>query len=121
MRGPCAPLILAIQLAAAVAVAAAAGVEYEPTLASFRAWQRKHAGVAPMLPDGNYVRGSEEEALAFQTWKINLARVNEHNDRASRGLETYTVSMNRFAGLSNDEYRKLVLRPRAGSSARDQR
>ena len=91
-------------------------VEYEATLGSFRRWQQefKVEGQQIYGHAAYYKEGSPEEQKAFAKWQSNLVRVRAHNKRAHLGLETYTVAMNRFADLSNDEYRRMILRPKSG-------
>ena len=45
-------------------------------------------------------------------WSANLARVLEHNAAAKRGEHSFTLDMNRFADMSVDEYRTMILRQR---------
>merc|ERR1719473_2553004 len=51
---------------------------------------------------------SEEDSSRFQTWSENLDRVNKHNEEASNGLHSFTLGMNKFADLTNDEYKMLL-------------
>jgi cathepsin L len=45
-----------------------------------------------------------ELPLRYNIWKNNLQFVEEHNKRWEAGLETYWVSMNKFADLTNEEF-----------------
>lgn len=48
--------------------------------------------------------GEKEER--FEIFKDNLRYVDEHNAQPAR---TYRLGMNRFAGLTNEEYRRMYM------------
>merc|ERR1711990_605316 len=50
-----------------------------------------------------------EESRRFNIWKENMAFVERHNRDYEAGLETYTVSMNEFADLTNAEFHTRYL------------
>merc|ERR1712141_1931 len=50
-----------------------------------------------------------EESRRFNIWKENMAFVERHNRDSEAGLETYTVSMNEFADLTNAEFHTRYL------------
>lgn len=103
--------LVASSSAAATGFSGEGKAVYEPTVESFRKWQQKFKTKSKGLLGHAtfYPEGSLQEKKAFETWQSNLVRVRAHNDRARVGLETYTVAMNRFADLSNDEYRRTIL------------
>jgi len=57
-----------------------------------------------------------EEARRQMAWQDNLMYVTKHNMEAAQGKHTYTVDMNQFADLTNQEWRDMLLRekPRVG-------
>eukprot|EP01147_Barroeca_monosierra_P001608 gene1608-4745_t len=63
---------------------------------------------------GKVYESVEEEARRAQIFADNLAFISRHNAEAARGLHTYTVGINQFADLTNEEYRQLYLSPYPG-------
>merc|ERR1712168_293259 len=57
-----------------------------------------------------------EEARRQMAWQDNLMYVTKHNMEASQGKHSFTVDMNQFADLTNQEWRDMLLRekPRVG-------
>merc|ERR1712002_1299240 len=51
-----------------------------------------------------------EEARRQMAWQDNLMYVTKHNMEAAQGKHTFTVDMNKFADLTNDEWRDMLLR-----------
>ncbi|VDP22954.1 unnamed protein product [Soboliphyme baturini] len=41
-------------------------------------------------------RGASEELMRFKTFVSNLHKIRDHNDRAEKGMETFTMRMNQF-------------------------
>lgn len=53
---------------------------------------------------------SEAEKMArLKIFSANRDFVMAHNERAAVGLKSFTMKLNRFADMSNDEYRKQML------------
>lgn len=50
-----------------------------------------------------------EEAVRQQTWQENFLYVTQHNYEASQGKHTYTLDMNKFADMTTDEWRGMML------------
>jgi cathepsin L len=48
---------------------------------------------------------SDEEARRFEIYKSNVQRVVEHNAKYAAGETTYTLAINEFADLTNEEFR----------------
>ncbi|CAG9857848.1 unnamed protein product [Phyllotreta striolata] len=57
---------------------------------------------------------SEEEQLRFNIYQDNLEKINRHNRRYEAGLETYTMTANKFADLTQTEFGDM-LRSQSGS------
>jgi len=52
-----------------------------------------------------------EEKRRFEIFNENREFVKQHNSRFEKGLETYTVELNKFAALTNAEWRGKYLSP----------
>ena len=52
-----------------------------------------------------------EEASRFKTFVESAKTVQVHNLRYSMGLETYTMGLNQFADMTNEEYKASMLTP----------
>ncbi|KAJ8035983.1 Cathepsin L [Holothuria leucospilota] len=46
----------------------------------------------------------DEEMFRRRIWEDNLQLVNKHNDEHSRGLHSYTLGMNEYADMTNEEF-----------------
>jgi C1A family cysteine protease len=58
----------------------------------------------------------------YNIFKSNLDRINAHNAAAAKGAHTYTVAVNQFADMTNEEYRQLLLsksKPSSSSAAEE--
>nr|CAD1821861.1 unnamed protein product [Ananas comosus var. bracteatus] len=100
---------LALSLSLMVAVAAAAGgmsilgygARSEAEVRRlYRSWMGRH---------GKWYNGVGEEERRFEIFKENLRYVDEHNAAADAGLHSFRLGLNRFADLTNDEYRSTFL------------
>jgi len=69
--------------------------EQDPDAKLWKAWKHKYSK--------EYETGSEELAR-FNIWKDNLERVMNHNARYDVGLETFFLSMNKFADMTSQEF-----------------
>jgi len=49
-----------------------------------------------------------EIGARFDAFKANLDIVNAHNDKAAKGLSSYTMEMNKFADLTREEFRQFL-------------
>ncbi|CAF1457313.1 unnamed protein product [Rotaria sordida] len=47
-----------------------------------------------------------KENVRRKIWETNLAKIHQHNFEADLGIHTYTLGMNQFGDLTNDEFRK---------------
>ncbi|XP_074560184.1 zingipain-2-like [Curcuma longa] len=63
-------------------------------------WRAKHRPAEKALDLDEY---------RFEVFKENLRLVEEHNAAADRGEQSYRLGMNRFADLTNEEYRARFL------------
>ncbi|XP_074587303.1 low-temperature-induced cysteine proteinase-like [Curcuma longa] len=109
-------LLLAAAAAAASAVDVLAGTAQgsrgrsdEEVRLLYLEWRSKHRPLQNALDlDGD----------RFEIFKDNLRYVDEHNAAADRGDHAFRLAVNRFADLTNDEYRTRYLGVRANSSRR---
>ncbi|XP_071016029.1 cystein proteinase inhibitor protein salarin isoform X5 [Oncorhynchus clarkii lewisi] len=70
----------------------------------FETWKVKYGKSYP---------STEEEAKRKEMWLATRKRVMEHNMRAGNGLESFTMAVNHFADLTNEEVpRGLLPMPR---------
>ncbi|XP_062983379.1 procathepsin L-like [Elgaria multicarinata webbii] len=53
-----------------------------------------------------YAKG--EEAFRRATWEENLRRIKQHNYEASLGMHTYTMGMNHFGDLTEEEFNQRL-------------
>ncbi|CAF0847373.1 unnamed protein product [Adineta ricciae] len=51
---------------------------------------------------------NEEELHRRQIWEKNVALIQQHNLEADLGLHSYTLRMNRFGDMTNEEFRKQM-------------
>lgn len=68
--------------------------------ALFNSWASKHGKVY-----GNDLEGESERGYRKRVFRDNLEYIDAHN----RGDESYTMGLNRFADLTNEEYRTKYL------------
>ncbi|CAF5113380.1 unnamed protein product [Rotaria sp. Silwood1] len=50
----------------------------------------------------------EEENTRQAIWKANLGKIQKHNDEAQSGMHTYTLAMNEFGDMTNEEFTKQM-------------
>jgi len=50
----------------------------------------------------------EETFHRYGVFKSNLAFIQTHNDKHARGQVSYAMAVNKFADLTNNEYRRLL-------------
>ena len=51
----------------------------------------------------------EEDLRRFEIWKTNLALVESHNQEAAEGVHGYTMAINEFSDLSDEEFQMKML------------
>ncbi|KAL4568750.1 hypothetical protein LXL04_024365 [Taraxacum kok-saghyz] len=68
-----------------------------------------------LVSHGKAYNGLGEKEKRFQIFKDNLRFIDEHN---SSGNRTYKVGLNRFADVTNEEYRSMYLGTRADANRR---
>ncbi|XP_064942445.1 oryzain alpha chain-like isoform X2 [Musa acuminata AAA Group] len=78
----------------------------------YQEWVAKHR------PSRNALENGESR---FEVFKDNLRYVDEHNAAADRGEHAFRLGLNRFADLTNEEYRAKFLGLRASASSRRRR
>ena len=47
--------------------------------------------------------------MRFKTFANNLEYINKHNEEAAQGKHTFTLGVNKYADLTNEEYRQTLL------------
>jgi cathepsin L len=85
-------LILA---AALIAVSSAASL-FDPSMDAY--WQ------AFKVQHGKQYADDDEETQRRLIWQENVQFINKHNLEANLGKHTYTVKMNKFGDLTNEEF-----------------
>ncbi|KAL0438855.1 UNVERIFIED_CONTAM: Cysteine proteinase RD21A [Sesamum latifolium] len=75
------------------------GARHEEVMSMYESWMVKHSKSYNAL-------GEKEKR--FEIFKDNLRYIEEQNAMPNR---TYKLGLNRFADLSNEEYRKLIWAP----------
>ncbi|XP_052813480.1 procathepsin L-like [Mya arenaria] len=48
--------------------------------------------------------GKNEDYFRRQIWESNIAYIQRHNLEADRGVHTYTLGMNKYGDMNNDEF-----------------
>ncbi|WOL04972.1 hypothetical protein Cni_G13695 [Canna indica] len=116
------PLFTLLLLVAAAAAAAAAPDLYIATRAQAasgrsdeQVWQLYREWLAKHRPSQNALAADEGR---FQAFKDNLQYVDEHNAAADLGQHSFRLALNRFADLTNEEYRAQYLGLHTGASRR---
>merc|ERR1719362_1505554 len=62
---------------------------------------------------------NEEELARYANFLDNAKFINEHNARHAAGQETYTVTLNKFADMTNGELADMLLSKDADNSLHD--
>lgn len=52
---------------------------------------------------------ADEMFYRFNVYKTNLLKVEQHNEGAAKGEHSFTLGMNKFGAMTNEEYRMNVL------------
>lgn len=81
-------------------------VTNESLINEFASWKQSN----------NRKYGMAEENHRFRIFSTNYALVNEHNARFAAGLETFTLDLNSFADMTNEEFSAQYLSYRKGAS-----
>nr|QRK14277.1 actinidain [Actinidia deliciosa] len=68
-----------------------------------------------LVEQGKFYNSLDEKEMRFEIFKENLRIIDEHNADSNR---SYTVGLNRFADLTNEEYRSKYLGLKSGSMAK---
>jgi len=93
--------LLALVFATLAVVALAhPSLENEPLGKEFAAWRKAH---------NKQYSNTGEFFQRFSIFKANHAVVTAHNARAAEGHHSFTLGMNQFADLSNEEFKSRVL------------
>ncbi|KAJ3695967.1 hypothetical protein LUZ60_001344 [Juncus effusus] len=62
-----------------------------------------------IVKQGRTYENQQEKELRFEIFKENLKFIDQHNAEADAGNHSFRVGLNRFADLTNEEYRKRYL------------
>nr|CAB3485977.1 unnamed protein product [Digitaria exilis] len=97
-----AALLLLVSLAAAVDMSIVSYGERseEETRRMYAEWMATH---------GRTYNALGEEERRYEVFKDNLRYIDEHNAAADAGLHSFRLGLNRFADLTNEEYRATYL------------
>jgi len=88
-------MLLKIASLSAASAALALNSDYH-----FQAWKSQH---------GIQYQNSVEDDIRYQIFAESRKFVEQHNERAAQGLETFTVSLNKFAATSESEFERMYL------------
>ncbi|XP_024312209.1 oryzain alpha chain isoform X2 [Brachypodium distachyon] len=104
-------LLLMLSLAAAATgmpIASSSGQirSEEETRRMYAEWTAQHG--SPI---------TNEEEGRYEAFRDNLRYIDEHNAAADAGIHSFRLGLNRFAGLTNEEYRAAYLGLRLRSGA----
>ncbi|KAJ3698943.1 hypothetical protein LUZ61_002648 [Rhynchospora tenuis] len=67
---------------------------------------------------GRSYNSAEERELRLSVFRDNLQFIDQHNAEADAGMHTFRLGLNRFADLTNEEYRKRFLGTRPSQRLR---
>ena len=95
-------LLLLVSLAAAADMSIISYGERseEETRRMYAEWMATH---------GRTYNAIGEEERRYQVFRDNLRYIDEHNAAADAGVHSFRLGLNRFADLTNDEYRATYL------------
>ncbi|XP_028800092.1 P34 probable thiol protease-like [Neltuma alba] len=74
----------------------------EQDLEMFQQWTAEHGRIYP---------NSEESNTRFQIFQRNLKYITETNAKRSKSPSGYRLDLNKFAGMSPEEFTQTYLRP----------
>ena len=74
-------------------------IPYSKDRRGFNVWKKHH----------KKVYASSEENARFKIWSENFDIVKSHNLKYENGESSYYLAMKKFADMTNDEYRTLIL------------
>ncbi|KAJ4792543.1 Cysteine proteinase [Rhynchospora pubera] len=69
---------------------------------------------------GRSYNSAEERELRLSVFRDNLQFIDKHNAEADAGMHTFRLGLNRFADLTNEEYRKTFLGTRPSRRLRSE-
>ncbi|KAG8043749.1 hypothetical protein GUJ93_ZPchr0458g22853 [Zizania palustris] len=96
-----AALLLLLSMAAAdMSIVSYGERSEEETRRLYAQWMAEH---------GKNYNAIGEEERRYQVFKDNLRYVDQHNAAADAGVHSFRLGLNRFADLTNDEYRAAYL------------
>jgi hypothetical protein len=104
-------LLLSLAAAADMSIVSYGERSEEETRRMYVEWMSRH---------GKAYNAIGEEERRYQVFKDNLRYIDQHNAAADAGVHSFRLGLNRFADLTNDEYRATYLgvrtRPQRDSS-----
>jgi hypothetical protein len=93
-------LLLPLAAAADMSIVSYGERSEEETRRMYVDWMARH---------GKAYNAVGEEERRYQVFKDNLRYVDRHNAAADAGVHSFRLGLNRFADLTNDEYRATYL------------
>ena len=69
-----------------------------------------------LMTHGKQYNALGEKDRRFEIFKDNLRFVDEHNAAADKGEHSFRLGMNKFADLTNEEYRSMYLGVKPGEN-----
>lgn len=112
--------LLSLLLSSAILAAAAASGDGDMSIIAynerhdFKGIERSEVEMRHLYEQWLARHGKQYNALGekdrrFEIFKDNLRFIDEHNAAADRGEESFRLGLNKFADLTNEEYRKTYL------------
>jgi opacity protein-like surface antigen len=96
-----AALLLSLAAAADMSIVSYGERSEEEARRMYAEWKAEHGR------NSNAIGGEDE--LRFAVFRDNLRYIDEHNAAADAGVHSFRLGLNRFADLTNEEYRSTYL------------
>jgi hypothetical protein len=93
-------LLLSLAAAADMSIVSYGERSEEETRRVYAEWMAQH---------GRTYNALGEEDRRFQVFRDNLRYIDQHNTAADAGLHSFRLGLNRFADITNEEYRARYL------------
>jgi len=93
-------MLLSLAAAADMSIVSYGERSEEEARRMYEEWKAEH---------GRASNAIGEDELRFQVFRDNLKYIDEHNAAADAGLHSFRLGLNRFADITNEEYRNTYL------------